>query len=215
MPRKKRLIIIICACALGAVLLSMGVTLAYLATAQNKENNITVGMGDVSVTESNWQSPETMHMENFHDKSVAVTNTGTVPCFVRVYMEFSDSEAASAAKVRGAVGSDHSWSDFREALANPANIISPKWIYVDSDTNGKLNGYFYYTEAVAPEAATAELIKAVSTDFNGNDNTDSNVNKIQNFDIIVYSETVQTIDTDGTDYGETNDWHTAWAKFLK
>ena len=214
MAHKKKLIII-CACLLTAVLLSVGVTLAYLGTARKKENKVTVGKGDVTVTESNWVSPQTQHMENSTEKSVAVTNTGTVPCFVRVYMEFSDSEVAGKATVKGADGNDYSWSDFKSALAGATNTVSSKWKYVDSDTDNNLNGYFYYTEAVAPDGITAELIKAVNTDYNGNNDTDSNTDRIRSYDIIVYSETVQTVDTDGTDYGTGNDWHTAWGRFLK
>lgn len=190
-------------------------TLAYLGTARKKENKVTVGKGDVTVTESNWVRPQTQHMENSTEKSVAVTNTGTVPCFVRVYMEFSDSEVAGKATVKGADGNDYSWSDFESALAGATNTVSSKWKYVDSDTDNNLNGYFYYTEAVAPDGITAELIKAVNTDYNGNNDTDSNTDRIRSYDIIVYSETVQTVDTDGTDYGTGNDWHTAWGRFLK
>lgn len=222
LTRNKKLVII-CACALGVLLLCVGVTLAYLGAAKKEENKVVVGKGDVSIEESDWSQPSTQSMENTDNKSVDVKNTGTVPCFVRVYMEFSDSEVASVASVQG--GNDnnyYAWESFKTTLANATNTVSTDWKYVNSDTtNTKLNGYFYYTKPVASEASTTELIRSVKTDYNGNDNTDSNIDKIKAYDIIVYSETVQTIGTDGTDYGATGytstngGWYDAWASFLK
>ena len=214
MVRNRKLIILF-VCVIVAVLLCAGVTLAYLATAQKKENRATVGKGNAVVTESDWSSPEIQKMENFDSKSVAVTNSGTVSCFVRVFMEFSDSDVAKVASVMAADGKDYTWDDFKSALASATNTVSSKWTFVSTDTNDKLNGYFYYTEEIAPGDKTAELIKAVLTDYNGNNDTDRNTDKIKAYDVIVYSETVQTIGTDGTDYGEDNDWHTAWEAFLK
>ncbi len=214
MARNKKLLFLFL-CTIAAFLLCVGVTLAYLGTTQIKENNVTIGKDNAVVTESNWTKPETQQMENSTDKSVAVTNTGTVPCFIRVYMDFSDSKVAKLAKVKGADGNDHSWDDFKTELVKDTNTYSEKWKYVISASNDNLNGYFYYTEAVDPNGRTTELIKAVMTDYNGNNNDDSNIDKIRAYDIIVYSETVQTIDTDGTDYGTGNDWYTAWDKFLK
>ena len=93
---------------------------------------------------------------------------------------------------------------------------------MNADSNTKLNGYFYYTEPVDPNRSTSELIRSVKTDYNGDNNNDSNIDKIKAYDIIVYSETVQTIGTDGTDYGATGysggthaGWYDAWASFLK
>ena len=221
LTRNKKLVII-CACALGVLLLCVGVTLAYLGAAQKKENQVNVGVGNVSIQESDWSEPSTQSMENTNAKSVKVENTGTVPCFVRVYMEFSDSEVASVAKVKG--GKDdtyYAWDSFKNTLANATNTVSTDWKYVNADSNTKLNGYFYYTEPVDPNRSTSELIRSVQTDYNGDNNNDSNIDKIKAYDIIVYSETVQTIGTDGTDYGSdsysgTNaGWYDAWAAFLK
>lgn len=221
MLRNKKLIII-CACALGAVLLCVGITLAYLGAAQKKENQVNVGVGNVSIQESDWSEPSTQSMENTNAKSVKVENTGTVPCFVRVYMEFSDSEVASVAKVTGADNTEYAWDSFKNTLAAVTNTTADSWKYIATDaTNPNLAGYFYYTSPVAPGGKTSQLIKQVKTDYNGNNNTDSNIDKIKAYDIIVYSETVQTIGTDGTDYGSNSysgthaGWYDAWASFLK
>lgn len=220
MLRNKKLIII-CACALGVVLLCVGVTLAYLGAAQKKENQVNVGVGNVSITESQWSEPSTRAMENSDAKDVKVTNTGTVPCFVRVYMEFSDSEVADVASVTDGNNTESTWAAFKTTLAGTTNTAPNAWKYVTGDSNDKLNGYFYYTSPVASGSSTSELIRSVKTDYNGDNNTDSNIDKIKAYDIIVYSETVQTIGTDGTDYGATGytstngGWYDAWASFLK
>ena len=211
---KNKRMIVIC-CSLAVILVGIGITLAYLGAADKRENKVIVGRGDVSITESTWTEPTTQLMENSTSKDVKVTNTGTVPCYVRVYMEFSDSEVGDVAKVTGGNSIDADWSNFKTALAAGTNLISPKWRYVYNDPNDKLNGYFYYTEPVAPNGITTALITAVKTDFNGNNNNDSNIDKIKPYEIIVYSETVQTIGTDGTDYGTTKDWKNAWQVFLK
>ena len=222
MLRNKKLIII-CACALGVVLLCVGVTLAYLGAAQKKENQVNVGVGNVSIQESDWSEPSTQSMENTNAKSVKVENTGTVPCFVRVYMEFSDSEVADVASVTDGNNTESTWAAFKTTLAGTTNTAPNAWKYIAIDnTHPNLGGYFYYTSPVASGSSTSELIRSVKTDFNGNDNTDSNIDKIKAYDIIVYSETVQTIGTDGTDYGATGysggtgaGWYDAWASFLK
>lgn len=212
---KKRLMII-CSCSLAVILLSAGVTLAYLGTAKKKENKVTVGKGDVSITESTWSEPEIQLMENTTPKDVKVTNTGTVPCFVRVFMDFSDSEAVDFAKVQATNYFYYKWDVFTTELKADPNTVSKNWVFVESDTtNHNLDGYFYYTKPIAPEKSTDALILAVKTDFNGINNYDTNIDKIKAFDIIVYSETVQTIGTDGTDYGAANAWQTAWEEFLK
>ena len=214
MPVHKKRLIIICSCLLTVIFLSVGVTIAYLGTAEKKENSVTIGKGNVSITESNWSEPEVQRMENENDKDVRITNTGTVPCFVRVYMDFSDSEVASVAKVKAANETYYSWSDFKTELAKDSNSYSPKWKYVGPNDTTKLNGYFYYTEKVAPNGVTEPLITAVQTDFNGNNNNDTNIDKIKDYNIIVYSETVQTIGKD-TDYGTANNWYSAWKEFLR
>ncbi len=211
---KKNLLIIISG-SLAVILLSVGITIAYLGTAKKKDNQINIGNGNVSITESNWSEPAIQSMENTTLKDVRITNTGTIPCFVRVYMEFSDSEVAKLAKVKGGATNDgfHGWEDFKTELAKDSNSYSSKWKYVKENTNGKLKGYFYYTEKVDPNGATEPLITEVQTDFNGITN-DTNIDLIKDYNIIVYSETVQTIGID-TDYGTTNNWLNAWTEFLK
>lgn len=60
---------------------------------------------------------------------------------------------------------------------------------------------------------TPNLIEKVKTDFT-EDGTE-NIDNINDFDIVVYTESVQTteIDQNGTQYTDAN-WQTAWQSFL-
>ena len=141
-----------------------------------------------------------------------------------------------------------------------------KWRYVPTESDTTLGGYFYYTEALLPyeeewtdntktpavvhqaqsSAPTTPLFYGVTIDYNKyvkNDQdqdvpADSNIDRIQPVEMIIYSELVQTVDTDKTTvtkkdennndvtsdvYGydfnkaptENDNWQDAWKRFLK
>ncbi len=219
---KKRTIIIVCSAVLAIALLSIGITYAYLGTNEEKKNKVMVGRDTVSITESFPEVSE-QSMENKHTKEVQIKNTGSVPCYVRVYAEFSDSRIAEKAKVDGCNLKDTAWSEFKTALSDENN--SSKWVYVKT---GNLAGYFYYKDRVMSGDSTSELIKKVKVDYRDpNDTNDSNIDKIQPYEMIVYTETVQSTDIDGTEYGvkelkvnniayaANKQWELAWKRFLK
>jgi hypothetical protein len=200
MMNKKKKIIFVCiaAAAAAAVSLSVGLTIAYLGRTKEKVNTITVGHGDGEISET-FTEPSVATMHDTNNKVVSVKNTGTVPVFARVYMNFSDSRVADKAKITYNDGSDQEkkWSDFLTVMADTNNTTG--WIYVPetgNDDSGTLGGYFYYTKALeVPKdpldntEKTTELIKAVKVDFIADDQ-DSNIDKIQPYELIVYSELV-------------------------
>lgn len=221
MKNRKKLLII-GASLLAVAVLGTGITLAYLADEEVKDNDITVGKGDVSITES-FPDVSEQSMQNENIKEVKVKNTGTVPCYVRVYAEFSDSLVADKASVRNRQGRDtnyYKWAEFKNKLAESTNTISSKWKYVND--NPSLGGYFYYTEPIAAGKETELLFTDVKTDYKDPNNAnDSNIDKIQAYDIIVYSEVVQTTDIDGSEFSDDTEppnkkaWYKAWERFLK
>lgn len=109
--------------------------------------------------------------------------------------------------------------------------------------NGKLGGYFYYTKSLAakngdtPGGKTPDLFDSVKVDFQKYDEhsevvDSSNIDRIKSYEMIVYSETVQTVETGGkevsvdvdgtpgtsTVYGyeyKDSEWKEAWKSFLK
>ena len=216
-------------------------TIAYLGDSDSKNNTVNVGYGDVSIDEK-FDEPSELSMTNDITKQVQIQNKSTVPAFVRVYAEFSDSSIAEHAKVRYGTGENDicSWSDFKTKLGTD---IASKWKYVK---DGDLGGYFYYTEALSAVTydddknpiytETDKLFDSVTIDYNKYETVDdglvakdSNIDRIQPLEMIVYSELVQTVETGtttvgtgenaettyGYDYATNNEWEKAWKSFLK
>ena len=160
---KKRVLIASAAVIVAALSLTVGITLSYLGKTTDKKNTIKVGYGDVEISE-NFDEPPEMSMVNPDiEKKIYVQNKSTVPAFVRVYAEFSDSKIADQAKVKYTDTGDNpkthevSWAEFKTELAKTgtARTIKSDWVYVASDdTNHNLDGYFYYTKAL--DAKTEE-----------------------------------------------------------
>ena len=212
--RRRKILVIVCAAVLAVACFSTGLTLAYLGTAQQKKNEITVGKGDVSIDEQFSQPSELQMSNNTTQKQIKIKNTGTVPCFIRVYAEFSDSEIAAMTRVNGieSTNFEKTWSEYKTFLQNSSN--SNDWQYVPENDSSGLGGYFYYKHIVDPNAeTTVPLITDVQYSFTSTP-ADSNIDKIKSYEMIVYSEVVQTVDTNGTEYTDAQ-WNTAWRKFLK
>lgn len=215
--KNKNKIIIICLAA-GIAFSMVSVTLAYLGTMQPKNNVITVGHDEVSIDEE-FSSPDKMEMSNTTPKQINIKNTGSVPCYVRVFAEFSDSVVAADASVVTEKNAEMTWENFKNGLKldQSPETISDHWRYVPASSGNKLGGYFYYTEKLLPGQTTGEpLIKSVKTDFNSAE--DDNIDRIKDFDIIVYSETVQSTEIGGAGFEDNESgpaWKQAWESFLK
>ena len=194
--------------------LMVNVTIAYLGDNDKKENVVKVGYADVSIVET-FTEPSELSMTNDITKQVKIRNTGTVPAFVRVYAEFADSSIAEHAKVTYGTNNNtttYSWDDFKKKLNynspstndKDSTLVESGWRYVpaENDTTG-LGGYFYYTVALSPDAETiSPLFYAVTIDYNKykteNDTqiaVDSNIDRIQPVEMIIYTELVQSVDT--------------------
>ena len=208
---KKRTLIIIVAAVL--VFAAATVTVyAYLQNTAQKSNEFTIGEDKAEVTESFTEPPE-MHMSDTFEKVVMVENTGSTDEFVRVYLDFSDSRVRDNAKIvytKNGTQTAKSWSEFLGDL--PAD-----WAYVSENdaTDGELlGGYFYCTKKLSAGQTTPPLMEGVQTNFAASEG-DSNAGNIDDFDIVVYTETVQTteIDAGGTEYTD-NQWRQAWTSFL-
>lgn len=250
MTKKKKLVLIgSAAVAVAAISLTVGLTLSYLGKTQDKTNTIKVGYGNVEISEK-FDEPSEQSMVNPDiQKEIYVQNTGTVPSFARVYAEFSDSKIAEHAKITYTKKGEYppttvSWAEFKTALMEPANSGASAvsdWVYVpESDGNGALGGYFYYTKVLDGKTRNAEntgdvydttpkLFDSVTLDYRAYDGEnpvadDSNIDRIQAVEMIVYSELVQNVETGSvTDNGTTtygyvyqdNEWKKAWQSFLK
>ena len=193
--------------------LAVGIIIAYLLIDRSKTNTVVVGKGDADITEIFEKPPKLEEGANIYQKTVQISNTGENPCFVRVYMAFSDTsiekiswfyKADSGETIKNAPAEDSAkW----KAAANISDWLPEDWVY-DPD------GYFYYTKPVDKGEVTQPLITWVKTVF-GSDN-------IKPYDILVYAETVQTV-SGSVDYGldENKDdsgnyqWQKVWNSFLR
>ena len=208
MKQKSKIIIaaaVVTALAAGAVV----TVFAYLQSTVEQPNKFKIGEDKVRVTEV-FTEPTTMSMTNDFEKRVEVQNNGTSDQFVRVYLDFSDSRVRDKSKLvytKNGVTQEADWSGFLQNL--PDN-----WAYMP-DTDAVLGGYFYYTKIVKPNETTPPLIERVKTDFTDQSDPD-NTDNITDFDVIVYTESVQTteINANGKVY-QDSEWQDAWRSFLQ
>ena len=184
---KKKYIVLV----LSAVLIAVtAFTLAYF-TSSNEVTNRFMGVyppeekpvADITVTEI--FEPPTEKSDEPFQKSVQIENNGNIDCYIRVRLEFSSSEVRDISWL-----SNDDDKDNEDAYINASeyrySTLPDGWEYREED------GFYYYTEAVAPSDRTASLIKWVKTVFPDDDSVDTD-----EFDIYVYSEAVPADDEDG------------------
>ena len=212
--------VLFCAGAAAVVSMSVGVSLAYLAANKNTPNEIKIDKGVISINEV-FSEPSPLQLDNVTKKVVQVQNNGNSDCYVRVYVAFSDSDIAKKSLVSNtepvspaaqpAADSYITWAAFTST--STPQTISPHWVYNSTD------GYFYYTQKVPAGENTEPLFRWVKTEYGkqtagGNDNEQyydgtNGSDFIKNFEIIVYSESVQTVDM-----GNEVAYNVAWQNFL-
>ena len=184
---KKKYIVLV----LSAVLIAVtAFTLAYF-TSSDEVTNRFMGVyppeekpvADITVTEI--FEPPTEKSDEPFQKSVQIENNGNIDCYIRVRLEFSSSEVRDISWL-----SNDDDKDNEDAYINASeyrySTLPDGWEYREED------GFYYYTEAVAPSDRTASLIKWVKTVFPDDDSVDTD-----EFDIYVYSEAVAADDEDG------------------
>jgi hypothetical protein len=163
--------------------------------------------------------------DNDFTKKVQVTNEDNTSAYIRVFMDFSDSDIKDKAKimVKTSDGTDiyYDADGFAEKSA-----AHPKWVYIpeteesDSDEDSALlGGYYYYTEPVAPGESTDSLMEGVRVTY-------ENATQIRDFDILVVADSIQTYVFDDTkevddgyvenDNSKVDDgWKIAWKQYLE
>ena len=89
MRRKK---IFITTAVITLAVLTVITAFAYFTKVINtRDNSVTIGYDSVEIVEE-FVPPEKQTEITTYKKAVSVKNNGTVPCYARVYVEFSDSE---------------------------------------------------------------------------------------------------------------------------
>lgn len=203
--KKKRILTTI---ALIVIFACIGCLTAYLVWITGQPNKLKIGQGDAKIEETFNPPPKLNKGANIYQKLVTVKNTGKNPCFVRVFMDFSDSETKKSTyffKPNDGVDIPTEAPDLNTTIGTwePASTWRPdsNWAYDESD------GFYYYKKPVDVGCSTTPLISWVKTDFDDE-------NKITDYQILVYSETVQIVEMNGTEYDDTS-YETAWNEFLR
>lgn len=206
---KKQIRIVTAAVILAVAAAAAAVAVyAYIQSKVEQPNTFQIAEGSVEITET-FTEPEIVSMDNTFQKVVSVKNTGTSDQYVRVFLSFSDSAVREKSRIVYANSSEgKSWSEF---LAD----LPEDWVFIP-ETDATLGGYFYYTRILPPGSTTPPLIQGIKTSFG----SDANADQITDYDVIVYTESVQTVEiASGTVYGPATEedptpWRTAWEIFL-
>lgn len=223
--KRKRTVVIAAAVAAACAVALSALTLGFLGDSTGIANKFIIGHNKSTVEEEDDNYSQTTNLKDYK-KEVTVKNEDNVPCYVRVYMDFSNSVAEGKSKLSNKAESQAPTDDdfyknsaYKTALAAATNTVAEKWFFIpESDvTDGTiLGGYYYYAIPIDPDKSTDTLIKQVRVD-NG-----TNADTIKDFNILVYSETVRS-DDDAPDWSKLSNaekaqWVTkakdAWKAFL-
>ena len=117
-----------------------GIT-AYFTDADQKENLTTIGGNEIEITEE-FDPPEELKPGITFNKYPCVRNTGTVPCYVRMFAEVNDSSVGQ-------------YTTFQ--------FDNDKW------TTKKEDGYYYYKNVLKVGETTEPLFTTVSISDSIND----------------------------------------------
>lgn len=191
------------AIALAAVL-GFGGTYAYFTYLRETKNRFTVGYNEITVTEEYDPPDEIVPGEDtVFSKKVQVENTGTVPCYVRVRLEYSDSGMKQfCTNILGEKRAPaEEWGESIE------EISGGKWVFGE-------DGWYYYRDILAVGERTALLLERVEIHV-----PQERGEEAKEFEILVYGESIQTlINRTGADGEQTAveaaDYREAWEQIL-
>ena len=211
---KKRKLVAVAVLAIMAVVGATALTLGFLGDNTAITNKFKIGHNKSSVYEELGDLAQSTGTK-YHKKIVKIKNEDNVPCYVRVYMDFSDSAYADksylsngSAETAEAAGNLTYYSAKRkidgsddvetyiEKLASATNTTAEKWVFIPetTDTDGALlGGYYYYIVPVEPGKSTDSLIQWIKIE-NG-----ATADDIKAFNVLVYSETVKATEEPVTD----------------
>lgn len=180
-------------------LLTAGSTYAYFTHAQKINNQFTVGENTISIEEEFEPPKEMTQGENVYKKKVQIKNESNVPCYVRVFAEFSDGDIKAISQLDNGAG-------FVNAADYPDNLPE-NWVYISEADDTLLGGYYYYTVPLEVGAKTIPLFERVKTTF-------AAAEDVKAYELIVYAESVQTLDKNGEDFTGAEPWNQAWDEFI-
>lgn len=200
----KKISMCIIAITLSAFI-GFGATQAYLTYKRSVMNNFRVGYNEITVTEE-YDPPDEIVPDEVTEfrKNIQIKNTGKVPCYVRVRMEYSDSDMKKFCTniLNGNYIKADDYTNEIERISNG------DWIYSDDDN------CYYYTKILEKDKKTSLLLDKVQILV-----PKAEEGKLKEFEIYVYAESIQTMinieNSDGSIVArEAEDYMEAWNQIL-
>ncbi len=211
--RKKSRLVVAAIGGIIVLLAASGAVFAYFTSLSAVDNVIAVVDNVVEVSE-HFDPPEEQVMgDNIFPKEVTVTNTGGTPCYVRAYVDFSSSFVRSVSYLSADADSEGQTFYSAERTIDPTDGVTTfveyvnsgeDWHFVPDDSDTVLSGYYYYTRPLAAGASSPPLLTFVKT-------VNATVDDIDQYDILVYAESMQLTDINGSVY---EDYAAAWTDYL-
>lgn len=178
-----------------------GGTWSYFSYFRMADNVLRVGSNVIQI-EEDYEPPKELTVgENLFRKRVQVKNTGSVSCFVRVFADFSDYAVKEVSSISPDGSAYYPASEYEQHLPEP-------WVYISSEEDELLGGFYYYTEPLKQGEKTVSLFEKVKCSF-------ESAEKVQEFDILVSAESVQIYDKDGAEFDGEDGYQHAWGEYLE
>jgi hypothetical protein len=191
-------------CLIAVGLLSAGGTWAYRSLTRDATNRIRVSRNTIAIDET-FEPPQVQSADpdntdhNILTKQVRIRNTDSASCFVRVFLDFSDSSIKELAYMRQTEDSD--WVK-AEDYGDWLNENSSDWTYIPAPSDESeedipeaelaafkesqlIGGYYYYTHPLKSGEETTLLLDSVKVEY-------TDPAQIIDYDVIVTSESIQT-----------------------
>ena len=197
-------------------------TLSYLSSTVTKTNNLEVGEVKIETSMDGTMPSSIVRGINEYAYNVSVANTGNVPCYVRMYVGFSDSRFKERTFFyKGTFSETTGISDVSDmtkkeihdtATANMtclSDLTEGDKTYKDWIYGG--DGYYYYPYAIKPESGAlfTEAISTVIEDDSGLEEYTGN------YEIFFYAEAIQATDPGNTySKGTNSSYSDLWEAFL-
>lgn len=195
-------------------LTAAGLTMAYLTYRTRILNQILVGSNTITITEE-FEPPKKQETgDNIFKKKIQIENTDKTDSFIRVFMEFSDSSIKDLAKI-SPDGED--WYPASEYISSDFQNLPENWIYLSEEEEPLLGGYYYYTVPVKAKETTVPLADRILVTY-------SDASQIQDFDILVTADSIQTYINEENEDGsftakdvseEADGWKMAWMEYME
>ena len=167
---------------------SAALTSAYLSSREMAENKAGYADNVIQIEEPDFNpDTKTSSGTTVYPKRVYLRNTGNIPVYARVRIAFSDPYAEECT----------TFSNRNGTFA--ANTLAE---HLPAGWTAGADGYFYFTEALAPGAVTPDLITTAATVFREEAGP-------VDYEIYVRAESVQTGYVQENTYRDVS-WNEAW-----